>query len=108
MYMQIVESICRTLGEILRLTILATLALMLLIIILYCLLGKWRVAVLCFFGSGTLFIIALMQLYTTIMRSIALAETSEIIIGLTLIALAIVLGVVSLWIGIREVQRIKK
>ena len=108
MYMQIVESICRTLGEILRLTILATLALMLLIIILYCLLGKWRVAVLFFFGSGTLFIIALMQLYTTIMRSIALAETSEIIIGLTLIALAIVLGVVSLWIGIREVQRIKK
>ena len=107
MYMQIVESICRTLGEILRLTILATLALMLLII-MYCLLGKWRVAVLCFFGSGTLYIIALMQLYTTIMRSIALAETREIIIGLTLIALAIVLGVVSLWIGIREVQRIKK
>ena len=107
MYMQIVESICRTLGEILRLTILATLV-MLLIIFFYCLLGKWRVAVLCFFGSGTLFIIALMQLYTTIMRSIALAETSEIIIGLTLIALAIVLGVVSLWIGIREVQRIKK
>lgn len=106
MYMQIVESICRTLGEILRLTILATLALMLLII-MYCLLGKWRVAVLCFFGSGTLFIIALMQLYTTIMRSIALAETSEIIIGLTLIALAIVLGVVILWIGIREVK-IKK
>lgn len=107
MYMQIVESICRTLGEILRLTILATLALMLLIIFFYCLLGKWRVAVLCFFGSGTLFIIALMQLYTTIMRSIALAETSEIIIGLTLIALAIVLGVVILWIGIREVK-IKK
>ena len=105
--MQIVESICRTLGEILTLTILATLV-MLLIIFFYCLLGKWRVAVLCFFGSGTLFIIALMQLYTTIMRSIALAETSEIIIGLTLIALAIVLGVVSLWIGIREVQRIKK
>ncbi|MGN1384568.1 MAG: hypothetical protein ACI4XD_04710 [Clostridia bacterium] len=104
--MQIVESICRTLGEILTLTILATLV-MLLIIILYCLLGKWRVAVLCFFGSGTLFIIALMQLYTTIMRSIALAETSEIIIGLTLIALAIVLGVVILWIGIREVK-IKK
>ena len=41
------------------------------------------------------------------MRSIALAETSEIIIGLTLIALAIVLGVVILWIGIREVK-IKK
>lgn len=104
--MQIVESICRTLGEILTLTILATLV-MLLIIFLYCLLGKWRVAVLCFFGSGTLFIIALMQLYTTIMRSIALAETSEIIIGLTLIALAIVLGVTILWIGIREVK-IKK
>lgn len=106
MYMQIVESICRTLGEILTLTILATLV-MLLIIFFYCLLGKWRVAVLCFFGSGTLFIIALMQLYTTIMRSIALAETSEIIIGLTLIALAIVLGVTILWIGIREVK-IKK
>ena len=104
--MQIVESICRTLGEILTLTILATLV-MLLIIFFYCLLGKWRVAVLCFFGSGTLFIIALMQLYTTIMRSIALAETSEINIGLTLIALAIVLGVVILWIGIREVK-IKK
>lgn len=107
MYMQIVESICRTLGEILRLTILATLALMLLII-MYCLLGKWRVAVLCFFGSGTLYIIALMQLYTTIMRSIALAETSEIIIGLAFIALAIVLGILTLRLGIKEMKRIKK
>ena len=105
--MQIVESICRTLGEILRLTILATLALMLLII-MYCLLGKWRVAVLCFFGSGTLYIIALMQLYTTIMRSIALAETSEIIIGLAFIALAIVLGILTLRLGIKEMKRIRK